>query len=395
MATLTFAEVQDLVDRSGGTGLMVSCYADLSVTEGFRPAWQGPFKAQSDQLKQMLADEGRAWQECSRNLGAIRKALESPEARGARGMAVFCAQQRDFFEMFPLDVPVENRLVVHPTPYLVPLLEVLARQHEYLVVHTDTHRGRLYAARPGAVRVLEEIAEEVPKKHRAEGGRYGRHQLGIAAYRADRIQHYQKDLVDRIEKAWAGHPFRGILLLGEHEVLGQLRGRLPSRLAGAVGHEAPLPWAEKPLGPNGEVRALLEGAERAEDARILARLKERVEEGHGIAAGPEEVLDALQSGRVGPRGHGYLVVGPDPQEAVARCTACRSLFTDMPATCPRCQAPCADANLWEEVLLLALRHNLTVHCVKADDTLTRLGGMAAVLPRPGRVPAGAGTERRE
>jgi hypothetical protein len=37
------------------------------------------------------------------------------------------------------------------------------------------------------------------------------------------------------------------------------------------------------------------------------------------------VIEALEKGRIGPRGHGYLVFGPDPREVVARCTACQSL----------------------------------------------------------------------
>jgi hypothetical protein len=95
------------------------------------------------------------------------------------------------------------------------------------------------------------------------------------------------------------------------------------------------------------------------------------------------VVEALQRGRVGPRGHGYLILGPDPREAVARCTACRSLFVEMPAACPRCQAPCVDASLWEEILLLALRHDVAAHCLKASEPLARCGGVAAVIPEKG------------
>lgn len=69
-----------------------------------------------------------------------------------------------------------NRLVVDEDPYLVPLLELLYRQRRYLVVHTDTHRGRLYTAVPGAVRLIEEIDEAVPKRQRAAGELWGKRQ---------------------------------------------------------------------------------------------------------------------------------------------------------------------------------------------------------------------------
>ncbi len=377
---LTLANVQPLLDQFQGEGLMVSCYADVSAAPGPGFPWPAPFKAKMAAVKEMLADDPRAWRQCERNFEAIGRPLEAHEARRARGMAVFSALQRGFFQSYALDVPVGSELVVHQAPYLVPLLQALCRQHPYLVVHLDTHRGRLYAATPGGVRLLKEIEGEVPRKQHSAGERWGKEQATIARHREDQILHYRQELVELIEKTWGEHPFQGLVLLGEHEVLEHLRKRLPKGLAARVVHEAPYAWADKPLAGAGTVGTILAEIVGADERRLVEDLEERVRQGYRVAAGPGPVVDALQSGRVGPRGYGYLVLGPDPREAVARCTACRSLFVDMPATCPRCQAPCADANLWEEVLLLALRHDITAHCVKANEALARRGGMAAVLP---------------
>jgi len=38
-----------------------------------------------------------------------------------------------------------------------------------------------------------------------------------------------------------------------------------------------------------------------------------------------------------------------------------------------------DANLWEEILLLAWRHDIAVHGVKSNESLARCDGIAAVL----------------
>jgi len=296
-------------------------------------------------------------------------------------MAVFSVFQRGFFQSYPLDVPVENDLVVHEAPYLVPLLMAFYRQREYVVVHTDTHRGRLYAASPGSVRLLKEIEEAVPSRQHSAGERWGKQQATIARHREDRILHYQKELVELIENTWAKQSFQGLVLLGEHEVLEHLRKRLlPPRLAAQVVREGPHAWTDKPLAVAETVRAVLADVEQASEKRLLEGLEERLIQGHAIAAGPRAVVDALQSGQVGPRGYGYLVLGPDPREAVARCTVCRSLFVQMPSRCPRCQAPCVDANLFEEVLLLALRHDIAVHCVKSNESLARCGNIAAALP---------------
>lgn len=382
MNRIAMTEINDLLNQFQGEGLMVSCYADLTIDKGFASRWQGPFKAKSHEIKQMLGDGQRAWHECERNLEAVEKALQSPDVQQAKSVAVFSALQRDFFQAFPLDEPVANELVVHPAPYLVPLLRLMLSQREYLVVHTDTHRGRLYAAAPGGVRLLEEIDEEVPPKQHSSGQRLGKQQATIARHREDHILHYQKELVERMQKLWEEHPFQGIFIMGEHEVIEQVCERLPSRLADQVLEETSCEWTNSPDEFREKIRGLVEETVQVQERGFIEQFRDRLHENYGIATGAEDVIAALQEGKIGARGYGYLVLGPDRREAVARCTACRSLFANMPKTCPHCQAPCIDANLWEELLLFALRHQIAVHFAKDDDDLARCEGLAAVLPQP-------------
>lgn len=379
---LTRTNVEELLAQSEGPELMVSCYADLSVVHGSQSLWEGPFKAQKDQIKRMLADEPRVWHSCQHSLEDVRAVLQSAEARAARGMAVFSAHQRGFFRAFPLEVPVPTQLVVHQAPYLVPLLEVLLSQREYLAVHTDTHRGRIYAVTPGAVRLLDELEEEVIKKQRSSGELCGTQQPAIARRRENQIQHYFKELAALVEKLWAGNTSHGIILLGEHEVLAQLRPVLPARLTARIAAEAPLAWSREPLTSSDAIRGALDAARRAEMDRVLDEVRDRLEQGYAVAAGPEAVLEALQNGRLGPQRYGYLVLGPDPRDTVARCTSCGTLSMEVGAPCPRCQAPCKEASLWEEILLFAMRHDLTAYRVADSDLPARTRGVAAVLPRP-------------
>ena len=140
MAALTREHIQVLLDQPGGRGMVVSCYADTSVAEGFQAHWLQPFKTEASRIRQLLAEDHQARLEFERDLEAIRRALESPEARQARGMAVFSAAARDFFLALPSEVPFENRLVVGDEPYVVPLVEAYLREQGYLVILADTHR---------------------------------------------------------------------------------------------------------------------------------------------------------------------------------------------------------------------------------------------------------------
>jgi hypothetical protein len=377
--TLTFSAIQPLLDQFTGAGMVASCYADLSLVAGTPSRWPGAIKAKVTAIKKILHDDPVAWQDFEKNYQAIGAVMDSPEMRHAPSVAAFSASQRGFFRAYPLDVPVRPELVLHAAPYLVPLLEILCRQLRFLVVHTDTHQGRLYSATPGSVHLLSELVADVPKHQHSAGQRWGMEQATIARHRDECIVRYQKNLTEAIDKEWAADSYHGIVLLGEHEQLEHLRKRLPPRIGQRVVHEDALAWVEEPTSITDAVEAaLVDVAERA-DARVIDEIEQRRRQGYAIATGPRGVVDALQSGRLRPGGFGYIALGPDPRETIARCTACRSLFVEMPASCPRCQAPCADASLWEEILIMALKHGITVHCLEANDELRACGGIAAVL----------------
>jgi hypothetical protein len=367
MATLSLESVQELLDQSRGPGLMLSYYADVSVAEGFKSHWRGHFKTATQEFRETLANDHQARLEFDRNVEAARRILEATLEPEGRGLAVFSSEQRKFLRSFPLRVPVENQLVIHELPYVVPLLEVLVEDCEYLVVLADTHRGQLWSTTcTAAIRPLATLDEAVPPRERS-------------THRDDHLLHFQKELVQVIEKAWAAQTFAGILLLGEKEAIEHLRKRLPPRLSAQVVHEAACNWLDIRLDLSAELRTLIAEVRRQQGVRIQRDLHERLEERRAIAVGRKEVLDALQTGKVGPQGHGRLILGKDPKEAVARCIACRFLSLEAPATCPRCQAVCVQGSLWEELLFFALRHHLLITFLKADETLRRMGGAAALL----------------
>ena len=381
MTDLTLPNVQLLLDRPKGEGTIVSCYADVSLA-GYQSVWWQRLKNEVARIEQRLAGDHEARGRFTRDMTIIRGVLEKPAARRARGMAVFSNATQDLLQVFALSVPVKDTLVLDEQPYLVPLLEAIHRQRRYLVVLTDSHRGRIYAAEWGRTHLLNEIAHEVPRRQHSAGETWGKQQATLARHREDHVLHYQKALVRQIETAWRDAPFRGLILLGEHETLAAVRAALPLSLASQVIHDAPHSWVGRQLSITAKVQDVLDAALRAHDDRLVDEVERRLrEKSYCVAAGPQEVIDALRNGQVGYPG--YVVLGPDRGQAAARCTECGSVFTVLCDACPFCQAACEKVNLWQEILLFAARHDIPAHVVDSRPALARHGGVAAMLSREG------------
>ncbi|MBI3050453.1 MAG: hypothetical protein HYY76_19335 [Acidobacteria bacterium] len=385
VVTPTLNDVQWLADHAGGEGMVVSCYANTSVSPGVRPLWREHLKNEVKRIDETLADAPAARAEFHRNVAAIEAVLSSRRLASARGVAVIAASQRSLLWTYALASPVPNRLVVNEEPYLVPLLELLHRQRRYLVVHTDTHHGRLYTAVPGAVRLIEEISEEVPKRHRAAGELWGKQQATIARHREHHVLHYFKELATEIVRAWADDRYDGIVLLGEHEVLQEMRAHLPDHLVRRVVREAPHAWVGRQVSLESKIGALHEEALRAHDRQVLEDVKRRLMERHRIAIGPQAVIDAICSDDVGY--HGRVVMEPDRGEVASRCTGCRSLFARVVDECPSCHGRCEKTNLWQAIALLAAGHHVSVHFVGSGQGLEKHSGVVALLTREERVMA--------
>lgn len=392
-------DVQWLADHARGEGMVVSCYADTSVSAGIRPLWREHLKAEVKRLDETLAGDAKARTAFHRNIAAIESALSSRRLANAQGMAIFAAADHDLLQAYALTSAVPNRLVVNEEPYLVPLLELLHRQRRYLVVHTDTHHGRLYTSVPGAVHLIEEIDEPVPKRQRAAGELWGKQQATIARHREDHVLHYLKELAREIERAWPEERYDGIVLLGEHEVLERLRTHLPEALRARIVGDASHAWAARQVALVSKLASIQAHALREQEHRLFDDIARRLMEDYHIATGPQAVIDAIDNDQIGYSG--CVVMESDAGEVASRCTSCRRVFARPVDQCPACHATCEKTNLWQAIALLAARKHLTVHFVETGHGLEKHGGAVALFEReapwigaPERVLTAALPERR-
>jgi hypothetical protein len=182
-----------------------------------------------------------------------------------------------------------------------------------------------------------------------------------------------------MERAWPEERYDGIILLGEHEVLEQLRVHLPEHLKGLIVGESPHAWVGKQPPLESKIEAIYTKALEDHDRRLLEDIKRRLLERHQIATGPQDVIDALRNSQVGFPGR--VVMEPDRGEVAWRCTRCKSLFVQTVEECALCQGHCERTNLWQAIALLASRHNIPVESIAAGVGLEKHGGVVAILAR--------------
>ena len=168
MIDLTQDAIQVFLDHPRGEGMIVSCYADTSVAGGFVSLWPQHLKNEASAIEQRLPHDhqARAFRQRIPRSFDTRSRNHCP---ASPGMALFSAADRGFFRAFPLGVPIKDRLVLDEAPYLVPLLEAIHRQRRYLLVLTDSHRGRMFEAAWGHTQLLRQIDKDIPQTSEERG----------------------------------------------------------------------------------------------------------------------------------------------------------------------------------------------------------------------------------
>jgi hypothetical protein len=154
MIATGYKDLQLLLDRPKRAGMLISCYADTAVVEGFESHWRQYLNDEARRVRERLSGHPKALGEFERQLALIRGHLELAGERAARGMAVFTAAGWDNAPAIDSDAPFMDLLVDDEEPYLVPFMVDDHLRSQYLVILTDTHHGRIYggpAPRGGSI----------------------------------------------------------------------------------------------------------------------------------------------------------------------------------------------------------------------------------------------------
>ncbi|MFH5806641.1 Vms1/Ankzf1 family peptidyl-tRNA hydrolase [Alienimonas sp. DA493] len=336
--------------ESGARELKNRAAKARGLIEHDEPDRLADFDAALERLEALM--EGETFEE-----GAGYCLMACPELRVERG--------------FKLTVPAETAFRAARGPNLRPLAEMQDEYEPFLLVAANNDGARILQI-AGAVADAEEDVKGGVKNRVKKGGwsqqRYARRRKG-------QLHRYAAEVAERLAELTKEHGPERIVLLGSQETRQQIEEELPDRLKERVIAEEgfDLDAAEEALVEEG--LRLFQKEERREEQALWKRIQNETLSGGLGAIGPEDVLTALQTGRVDE-----LAVDHDVAIEGSRCDACTTAFVKVHDRCPLCDSPdVAPIPLVEELVRLAEQTDADVEFTQGVKGLVQNGGVAALL----------------
>jgi peptide subunit release factor 1 (eRF1) len=381
MMPMTRQQVEILLDTPARSDYVVSAYIDMTVQDGFQRHLELALKNEARSAAPALA-EAEARKDLDANIAVIREVLQNESYPTARGLAVFSSVARGLRQVIPLEFPVDDRLVIDEEPFLLPILERCHAEPSFLIAHFNSNEAHLlerYHGRPEPARDMER--EDADDDIQRDKPRFT-NKKRLAATHHERLQGAEdtpffRELAGAIAERWKEGDFAGLILLAPQQDSAAVRKLLPREIEAHVIGEAPHALTASVNALNDVVCRLVDPWEAERRRRILAEMEERRKQGHLLAQGPTEVLDALQQGRAA-----QLLFSAGRELPGARCSACGYRFGAPVGVCPYCQGRCESRDAAQDILRMATKHRVPVHVFREpakEDPLATAGGVAALL----------------
>ena len=357
-------DLRELSELHAPERAFVSAY--INGSEGLRT-----LEKRERRLRHLISDDPLESDHYDLSIERLHNVLDDNPIGENESICVFACGALDFAKGYRLHMDVENTLRLGTTPYIRPIAELQDEYENFIVVAADNRSTRIILVTSAVPEAERRVRGDI-KQHVKKGGwsqqRYERR-------RDKELKHYAKEINERLEQMTRRRRLNRIILLGSGETLNELEKVLDPRMAEMV-------VGKKSVDVHEGEDALMEDAyelffleERAEERRLWESIKEEYY-GHGLAAaGPEEVLEALQSGRVDT-----MAISRDASITGLRCGGCEYVFADPTERCPYCGSEdLVEIDLVNELTRLVETTSADVDFVDPVPGLSKVGHVAALL----------------
>jgi len=322
-------------------------------------------------LRDLLEDDEMEAENFERSMQRIRDLLADHSVRKAEGVCFFSSEVLDFARGYPISMPVPNRLIVGPAPFIRPLAELQDEYETFAMVVCSNDRTRIHLVTNEVTEVEAAIKGGI-KNHVRKGGwsqqRYERR-------RDEQLSRYGEDVSNELQQIVKDYDINRIVLLGSDESIRAIEEELPEQIAEKI-------VAREPFDLDRSKDEMLEAAyesyfedERESEIDLWERIKNYSMSDGRAVTGAEPTLQAAKIGRVEA-----AIVTRDAKQKGTRCPACDDVFATQVDQCPECQS----TDVFPVDLIDAIARYLELTSARIDFSdpikgLTKCGDVAALL----------------
>jgi hypothetical protein len=308
---------------------------------------------------------------------------------GRSGLALFACEALGLWRPLFFGRRVENELSVNGTPHLTKLARLAEEVLPVIVAVTRKEGADMYEVRLGDVDLEGSVRGPVPRSDRdtfnpgsGKPGRYYEREKKDERREENFVQKNRRLAAEEVTALFSRSPRARVVLVGTAEAVAAFERELPERVREEVVARVPRPreWESADGVRRDGVKGLAERAlsrEREEERREVDAVIGQALRGALAVAGPEDVVLALNEGRVHT-----LVIEEDFARTGFRCDNCDALGATVEAAevCPFCGGDVrAVPQLREALVAKTLAEGGRVEVVPHGNKLHSYRGVAATL----------------
>jgi peptide subunit release factor 1 (eRF1) len=364
-------------ERRDRSVLSVYLNVDQSQQVNFNRGFENQFKKLLASLRKPLrnAAEIERFRKAERRLEDFVSAYQA----NGRGLVMFFDASDGFFWRRDLAVPVENAARWDRELLMEPLAAATDDFERYGVALADRSRARLFTIFLGEIQ--ECIREEFDHKKVRHIKTVGMDHLGSASRaqrRADeQVRGNLRRAVQDIEWLVKVKEAGRLVLAGTPEIISELRGLLPKRLALRVIGAADLKVDASIAKVLTATRRLTEQYERDTEEQMVKEVVTSAAKQQRAVVGLSRTLKNVNQDRIW-----QLVYSEDFHSPGFECSKCSSLFSSDGTLCSYCGASVVPVgNVVKRAVEHALRRGAKIEVVRGEaaSTLDTAGGIGAFL----------------
>lgn len=313
--------------------------------------------------------DGEVEKEFENTWSSLGEGLLHEAVPGEKGRVVFVSACEDFFQAYRLPVPVERKLVLDNSPYILPLTELLDDHEDYGIILMDLREAIFYHVRSTMMERTESASYDLMNKHK----KGGMSQKRFNRLRHGQVEAFLDELIEDLDRQEDLDTLRGLVVAGPGEAKTLLLDAFPPRYAkmvlGTV--DTDMDVRKDELLAHGE--RLARADEVTDEELAVEALRRAIFKDELAAVGLAATRSALVLGRVA-----MLLLEDDFEAKGWVCETCKA-FAEGPGKCSRCGGSLSAADLVNELVEMAHRTNAEVQHVKVSPFLDSIGGVGAIL----------------